>query len=266
MTTRTHAEIQELLGAYALDAVEPDEADIVTRHVEECPRCRDELSSHREVAGMLAYGGQEAPEGLWDRIITGIHEAPGEIPAGMPPTLLSPGQAPISILDHGRRGRRVPMGGRWIPGVAAAAVALVALLGVEVLHLQNRTDHLSGQVAAMAGQPNMQSVHLALSEPGARKVRLRGLAGGSELDAVILPGGTGYLYDSTLSPLPPGETYQLWGVVGSEQISYGLIGGTPAQVTGFRAGAGVQALAVTAEVAGGVERSSHNPVVVGTVT
>jgi len=64
----THRELQELLGAYALDAVDPDEAAAVEEHVASCPRCRAELAEHRETAAMLASVGAPAPEGVWDRI------------------------------------------------------------------------------------------------------------------------------------------------------------------------------------------------------
>ena len=58
----------ELLGAYALDAVEPDETDHVTRHIGECPRCASEVAAHRDTIGLLANMGGSAPAGLWDGI------------------------------------------------------------------------------------------------------------------------------------------------------------------------------------------------------
>jgi hypothetical protein len=112
----------------------------------------------------------------------------------------------------------------------------------------------------------MASVDRALAEPGAVRVTLRSPTGGAaSLDAVLLPGGDGYLYAPRLVPLSSSQTYQLWGVVGLQKVSYGLIGSDPATVTAFRVGSDVQALAVTAEEAGGVVVTSHTPVVVGTV-
>src|SRR5690606_35755181 len=55
-------EFTELLGAYALDAVEPDEREAVERHLADCPRCRSEVAEHREVAAYLAHAGTDAPE------------------------------------------------------------------------------------------------------------------------------------------------------------------------------------------------------------
>lgn len=71
-----HEELQELLGAYALDAVDPDEAAALERHLPTCPRCRNELADHREVAALLGYAGADAPTGVWDRIIASLEEPP----------------------------------------------------------------------------------------------------------------------------------------------------------------------------------------------
>ena len=63
-----HREIQELLGAYALDAVDPDTAAMIDRHLETCLRCSIEVAEHHEVAGLLANSGGESPPELWDGI------------------------------------------------------------------------------------------------------------------------------------------------------------------------------------------------------
>lgn len=271
-----HDEASELLGAYALDAVEPEEAAAVERHLESCPRCRDELRSHREVVGVLAYAGQEAPEGLWDRVVAGIHDsgaAAEEAPQlslrvvrdGGTSSATVTGDTPAARTGGPARRRRARLTSA-MSVLAAAAVVVIALLGVEVVRLQNRTDHLSGEVSAMTGQPSMATVQRALTTPGAHVVALKPVSGGAAvLDAVVLPGGQGYLYDAKLSPLSPAQTYQLWGVVGDQRISYGVLGSAPAAVTAFRASSGVHALAVTAEVAGGVVTSTQTPVAVGIV-
>src|SRR5205814_1949498 len=60
----THQEIEELLGAYALDAVDTDERDLVDAHLAGCPRCASEVAGYRETAAMLAaHGGGRAPDG-----------------------------------------------------------------------------------------------------------------------------------------------------------------------------------------------------------
>ena len=69
MTVETsHGGIEALLAAYALDAVDEDEAAALDRHLAECPACRRELAAHREAAGLLADEGTPSPAGVWDRI------------------------------------------------------------------------------------------------------------------------------------------------------------------------------------------------------
>ena len=53
MSSVTHEEIQESLGAYALDAVDPDEALAISAHLFECPECLAEADAHRAVASHL---------------------------------------------------------------------------------------------------------------------------------------------------------------------------------------------------------------------
>ena len=266
----SHDEVADLLGAYALDAVEPDEVDAIEEHLRTCPRCSDELRANREVVGVLAYAGQEAPEGMWDRVAARIHD-PGSESSDRPVRLL-PMAGPMAAREVGevrevRSDRRIRRMAAVMSAAAAAAVVVVALLGLDVGRLQNRTNHLSRQVASMAGEPTMADVTRASATPGARFVKLSSPAGGgATLDAVILPGGQGYLYGSKLSPLSSAQTYQLWGVVGDQQISYGLLGADPVAVMSFRVGAGVGALAVTEEVAGGVVSTAHQPIAVGSLT
>ena len=49
----THDEAAELLGAYALDAVEADERDAIEHHLNECPRCRAEVALTPDGTGFL---------------------------------------------------------------------------------------------------------------------------------------------------------------------------------------------------------------------
>ncbi|HEX3425675.1 MAG TPA: zf-HC2 domain-containing protein [Acidimicrobiales bacterium] len=103
-----HAELQELLGAYALDAVDPEEAAVIELHLATCPRCRTELAEHREVAALLGYAGGSAPRGVWDRIISSLEEPPPALDLTRarrgtePPRLAPPGiAAPPPVPDRG---------------------------------------------------------------------------------------------------------------------------------------------------------------------
>lgn len=109
MERLTHKQVQELLGAYALDAVDADEAEIVELHLRNCPRCRAEVEAHREAAALLAHVGAPAPEGVWDRITEQLEaEAP-------------PFESTVGLATAGIEGRDGPTRGRSVGGEAAGA-------------------------------------------------------------------------------------------------------------------------------------------------
>ena len=59
----SHDEASDLLGAYALDAVDGNEFTELEEHLETCPRCRAELDSLREFSQrtrVLGYDGKWA--------------------------------------------------------------------------------------------------------------------------------------------------------------------------------------------------------------
>jgi len=258
----SHAEIAELLGAYALDAVDPDEAGIVAAHVEGCPRCDAELAEYQEVAGMLASVGGEAPGDLWNRI-----SEQATRPQDEPRTEdVLIGLVEARDLDESRESGasrhiwRSP-GLRWATSaVAAAAAVLAVLLGLQVAHLDTRVNNLS---ALSEHQGMAQAVQAALLDPSAERITLAGSSSTAPTLAVLvlLPSGSAYLINRHLAPLPKEQTYQLWGVVGSRTISLGLLGNQPASVPFMLdTGATFSAFAVTKERAGGVVVTTHAPV------
>jgi anti-sigma factor RsiW len=265
----SHSEIEELLGAYALDAVEAKEAAEIEKHLATCPRCRAELSAHVEVAGLFAYAGQAAPAGLWDRITAGMQETPPELrfdrirPSMVTPeTLVDASPAPIFSLGRRRQPHRRSTGMRVFAATAAAAAVLVAVLGIALVHTREQ------QHPSATARVTMATVRQALDEKGSRKVVMVSPTGTrASLDAVVTPTGVSYLYDGDLTPLGADRTYQIWGVVGAKRISYGLLGTSPdTAIIRFNAGPGVRALAVTDEVASGVVVSGGPFVVEGAVT
>jgi anti-sigma factor RsiW len=269
-----HSEVMDLLGAYALDAVDGSERDAIERHLQDCVQCRREVAEHREVASMLASGWLPAPEGVWDRIAGALEETPpplrmpsarsaaslaaptpAEPPPASPPDGPPPAQPGVVSLDEERRRRR-PMGpmARAVAAVGiAASVAVVAVVGLNSLAPDDGSTDVADVAAAAARRPD------------ARNVVMRSPDGRLTADAVVLPDGTGYVLDANLPELPPHRTYQLWAVVGQNKISIGVLGRDVGPVA-FRAAADVSAFAITNEVAGGVIVTHEPPTVVGTPT
>lgn len=245
----THAEVRELLGVYAIDATDDDEAAIVEGHLDDCAPCRAEVMEHREVVSLMAAGWVPAPDGVWDRIASSLEEAP---PAMRPPVALG------GARERRRERRSGPVRALAAVGVAAA-VGLMSLMVVKVLDTSDRVGELAGAVDVERAADN------AARQADARKVVLTSADGQHSAEAVVLPDGTGYLRKTNLPKLTSDKTYQLWAVVGTSKISVGVLGDSPGTVA-FRAAGNISALAITEEVAGGVVASVKQPTVVGALT
>lgn len=235
-------DIEELLGAYALDAVDDDERRMVDAYLATNPRARAEVDQHREVATLLAFGGTDAPDGLWDRIVESLDELETEAPA--------PGPELARVLPARRPDRR-----RWWLGALAAA-ALIAVVALSIA-LVRKDD----------GTPSLATAYSAAKADPASKTVLLTTNGTTRATAVIEPSGRAFLDSTSLPALASDRTYQLWGVVAGESapVSLGVLGPNP-QLTMFGAGGPLQALAITEEKAGGVVQTQQTPQIVGMIT
>jgi hypothetical protein len=248
----THDMTADLLGAFALDALEPFEADRVREHLTTCPRCREELAQYHHIAGMLANASGGAPDGLWDGIASRIKRPP-TIQSTFPeprPTLRGPSIGPAR--------RRLQ---RWPAALGAAAAAIVvAILGIQVQHLDRRVT----QVAAVAGPRNLSNAaHSALVNPQAHRTLLKSTGTDSHVAAevVSLPTGAAYLFNRDMPALPSNQTYQLWVITDGRAVSIGLLGPRPGIVAFALDPASPNAgLTVTVEPAEGVTAPSDAPV------
>jgi anti-sigma-K factor RskA len=240
----THDEITDLLGAYALDAVDGDERVRVEEHLDSCARCRAEVEEHREVATFLAHSGRDAPEGLWSRIESALDEPPpglrlAPVPTGAP--------APRRQVVW-----RVAVG-----AVAAAAVGIVGVLGTQVVRQDRRIDEL--QVALQ--DPLVPAFDAAITDPGSELIELTSADGEVVLRGAITGDGVGYLSAAALPDLPGGRTYQLWGGADDRLVSLGVLGDEPGIVS--FAAEPYELFAITEEEAPGVVTSTNDPVAAG---
>jgi anti-sigma factor RsiW len=237
----THHEIEELLGAYALDAVDPDEARQVEDHLAECPRCRAEVAAHREVAALLTSSPADpVPDGVWDKIAAELGDTP-------PPV-------PIEVAFGERRAER-PRPRAVLVGLAAAAcIALIAAVGVVLV---DRGDD---------GDPADEELLALLAEPGTELVELHSEDGESGANALIGVDGEGVLVATDLPALGTGQTYQLWGLPEGRDdlVSLGVLGADPDRAS-FHVEGGVSALAISREPGGGSTEPTTDPVVLGEV-
>ena len=152
-TQPSHHDIEELLGAYALDALEADEHELVTAHLTTCARCRAEVEQHREVAALLAHSGEPAPVGVWDKIASSLDATPPDLGLVPPPPIFT---APPKRRTGARRSLPVNRFGASLLGVAAAAVVIV-LLAFQVQGLNRQVDTLERLAAGQAVDRGFES-------------------------------------------------------------------------------------------------------------
>jgi anti-sigma-K factor RskA len=212
MRELTCQEIDELLAAYAVDALESDEREAVEHHVAECRRHDAELALYRSVTEQL----------------------PGVLaPVSPPPAVRS---RLLDAFDNAVAGREEPEAPRRLerwrflraPSFAygLAAALLVVALGLGAWGIA-RGDGESDILVRTVETANQR------------------------LELVYLPERQVAVFDFALPPLPAGQTYQAWQITGGAPVSLGLMSGSSG-VAAFEVDlSGASAVAISQEPAGG---------------
>ena len=250
-----HRKFQELLGAYALHAVEDDESVMMQLHVDQCSECRSELDEHLDVVSLLSSTERFAPTALWETITNRIQDTTPERESG---------------IDGKHSPTVVALKPNWLKRSAAIA-AVLAIFSTSVFQtarLNSINAELAVEQATVAAlteelrtPPFEAALAQARSNGQGQLVNLGSQVSGSNAIIVLMPDGTGYLAEHTLQPLPADRTYQLWAIVDGKIISAGVLGPNPGVVP-FRIDPdGFAGFAITEESVGGVEASANDPVV-----
>lgn len=222
-----HHPVEELLGVYALDAVDADERAEIEAHLADCPRCRAEVDAHREVASHLAAPGTPPPDEVWQRIAGAIEGRPAP---------------PMRLVVNGETARptRRPSW-RTIGGLVAAAAAAVAIVGLSVSSIRQQDE-----IRALEQAQGLEAAATeAFAAPDARLAELATDDGEVLVRAAVLPDGTGYVLADALPDLDD-RIYQLWGATADQVVSLGPIGSAPSVVS-FPADSNISQLMITEE-------------------
>jgi anti-sigma-K factor RskA len=117
-----HEELEMLVAAWVVGALEPGEAEDVRVHVEGCPTCRDVAIRLRRVVGAVPLAVEEVtpPPRLRERVLAAA--------IASPPTTTAPAQAARRAQPVVPRRLFTARAGNRIPAYAAAAIAVIALL------------------------------------------------------------------------------------------------------------------------------------------
>ncbi len=234
------SDLEDLIAAYALDAVDADDRQLVEHHLKNCQPCQYELGRHHEVLALLIPDAS-APADVWDGMVATLEEGP-------PPLDL----APVVALAPRRR-RTV------LAGLAAVAAAAVAVLGIRVVDQEQRLNQMQ---TAMAHHDLQRAALAALANPAATTVEMRAPDGSAGARVALLPDGRGYLLADGLRTLADARTYQLWALVDGQRISAGTLGVQP-RAAAFQVSGRVGGFAVTEEQAPGAVASKNPPVLIG---
>lgn len=237
-----HGAIRELLGAYALGAVDPDERRRVEAHLAECPACRAELAELRAAASALPLlASERAPSpALRNRLIAQVQaEAPA--PAAHPPAMTAPQPAPPPVAPYAQQApiplkltpvRQWPHARRSTTVWAAAAILLLVFSAAMVVWNLSLHRSLDNQA-----KPT-QTVAVQFAQPGS----------GARASLIYLPDQQVMVLNVNDMPnLPNGEVYQVWLIAANGPVPVGTFHPGSAQVAIAANPAAYQALAVTTE-------------------
>ncbi len=192
------AQVEELLGAHALDALTEDDARQVEVHLASCAdhrRVAEELKRTAALLALTVEEGQPSPE-LRGRILQAI-SVPGQPEERLP----RPARLPAPVLVPIRRIPRLP---RWAPRPAlAGALAALVLVAVAAGALVQRAVGTS-QLQSWTFKGN-----LVAPSAQARLVYFK-----DTRQTVVTVSG--------LPALPQGKVYALWVIKDGQPVAQGV--------------------------------------------
>jgi anti-sigma-K factor RskA len=233
VTLRNHAEYEEAVGAYVLDALPELEAEVFERHMLRCESCREQVERLQTSVDALPRAVPQVPA-----------------PPGLKPRLMRQVRGELAAEDAAAR-RRAPRA-LWRPSLAwstaLAAAVVVAFAGYGVFQLAD-------------GGPSRQTV--------SAMVDTHRLAGAASAKLEVLDGGdAAILRVSGLPSAGQGRVYQVWLKRGMrfEPVTTFAVDRRGEGSAGIPQGThGAQAVMVTREQDGGATQPTEAPVIAAPV-
>lgn len=259
-TSPVTTDVHELVGAYALDALDDEERRFFERHLDDCGDCRVEVDEFQATGALLGTAADdEPPPAMRDRVLAAVaatpQAAPEREPLGqqrgpvpLPPQEPAPSSAPVHEL-HGTRERLRQL----LPAVAAVIVLGVA--GVTVVVTQTGTEPVADdQLAEAVAAPDARFVDLAAPDGATARLVWSDERGG------------GVFVTEGLQGAPQGHAYALWVIEAETPVLLGMFqpdeqGHATHSIDGQPPGG--LTVAVTVEVEDGVESPTTDPIIVG---
>jgi hypothetical protein len=249
-----NADIHILTGAYACDALDPDELAAFEEHLAHCDACTQEVLELRATAAALALAeAMEPPAGLHERVLEQI-----AVTRQQPPVVTSLAEARERRTERTERAERAERASRrWIrpAGWLAGAALLVGVVALGGVIRQQRTE-----IDSLHGQANAVTRLLAAGD--ARTVSGSVSTGGTAT-VVVSTTDNGLIFTAAgLPALPAGKAYQIW-LIDAAGVRPGPVlrpvdGAVSPVITGNLDGA--QTIAMTVEPSAGSTQPTTTPV------
>jgi anti-sigma-K factor RskA len=226
-------DLHQLIGPYALDALEADDRSRFESHLALCEQCRVELAGFMATAARLGEAEAVAPPPeLRERLLTMAASTSQERPV-------------VTALSQRSRVRR------YAPRIALAAAVAAAVVGIGgFVAERERAEDLRAErslvVAVMTAEDSTMTVDEA---SGGGSVRV--IASKSHNAAVVL--------GESLPTLDDSQTYQVWHMEDGKPTSVGLLGHGPGMLYAKGANA-ADAYAITVEPKGGSPQPTSDPI------
>jgi hypothetical protein len=210
---------EELLPAYALNALGPDETTLVSAHLDSCPWCSVIFRSQAQVASSLAQALErhELPEGLKGRIIRSARAQTNQRRASermffAPNSLLLGAAASIAIA------------------VLTAVITIGVLTLGEVDDVKQNNSDLAAQVSVLADEDTkimdamveQRTVSYIMASPNRQVVSLEGTSGAQGVLMMAAPDSSNVLLMTTgLAQLSGDWVYYVWLKDGGDPVAVG---------------------------------------------
>jgi anti-sigma-K factor RskA len=261
----THEQAVAELGAYALDAVSPDERAAIEAHLKTCESCRAELQAMSETAAALASTVPSRPmeasrsDAVKQRLLERARAERRVV-------------TPIQSVSIPARKRQLPW---WLAAAASVAFGMALYRGIvidrdrEVLRTKLVTETLRSS-ALKDTLAERERTLLAMAGADVKVVEL--VADNRRPNARMFwaqSTNTWTMFAHNLPAPPQGRTYQLWLITRDNQrISAGTFAPDPSgnAVVSAQyplAADALQMIAVTEEPAGGVPQPTGGIVIAG---
>jgi hypothetical protein len=236
---------QELLEAFALDALDRSDEERVQDHLDNCGQCNEVVGNYRETAAELALAviPQEPPPSLQARLMQAVAREEPAAPAVLEPRLVPP--LGDRLIDSRLARVLVPMAASVAMVLVVLAVAMNVRTSGQLDDLKKENASLQAQLdtnmatttaqmaaAADAESEVMESVlklqqaSYELAQPDNMSLELRSRSAESRSQGILLvssDGNRGVIMVAGMEPPSPSTIYHIWLMRGQDKVWAGKL-------------------------------------------